>query len=102
MICFSPDDENIAGTYLDPSFISNPNRPPDELLNWHFRQAVLHNMKGMGEPYFEDHFPPGSDMVGQILKGPKPESRMEFELFTKLGHLTEGENQLSTKDTIEA
>ena len=39
----------------------------DELLRWDFRQAVLTNMKGAGEPIFEDDFPPGSDMIGEIL-----------------------------------
>ncbi|KAL1970611.1 hypothetical protein VTN77DRAFT_4255 [Rasamsonia byssochlamydoides] len=90
IICFHPDVDNIAGTYPDRSFTSNPSRPPDELLNWHFRQAILTNMKGMGEPCFENDFPPGSDMVGQILRGPKAGERMEFELFTRLGHLDRG------------
>ncbi|KAL1988415.1 hypothetical protein VTN96DRAFT_9470 [Rasamsonia emersonii] len=87
VICFRRDKDNIAGTYLSPSFITDPRRSPDELLNWHFRQAVLTNMKGIGEPFFENDFPPGSDMVGQILRGPKPRERMEFELFMRLSHL---------------
>jgi hypothetical protein len=41
-------------------------------------------MKGAGEPMFEHDFPPGSDMVGSILKGPKAAMRMEFELFNRL------------------
>ena len=65
--------------------VDNPQRPPDELLRWHFKQAVLINMKGVGEPVFEQDFPPGSDMVGEILHGPKAAERMEFELFTRLG-----------------
>lgn len=81
--------DNIAGTHLDndssDSFVSSPNRPPDELLDWHFRQAVLTNVKGTGEPCFEHDFPPGSDMLGQIRRGPKAGERMEFELFTRLG-----------------
>lgn len=55
--------------------------PPDKLLRWHFRQAVLTNMKGAGEPCFETDFPPGSDMIGEIMSGPKAAARMEFELF---------------------
>jgi hypothetical protein len=29
-------------------------------------------------------FPPGSDMMGQILRGPRAADRMEFELFGRL------------------
>lgn len=46
-------------------------------------------MKGLGEPCFESDFPPGSDMVGQILTGPKPRERMEFELFMRLRHVVD-------------
>ena len=38
-------------------------------------------MKGVGEPFFETDFPPGSDIMGQIMSGPKAGERMEFELF---------------------
>ena len=42
------------------------------------------NIKGTGEPIFEHDFPPGSDIVGNILEGPKAAERMEFELFSRL------------------
>jgi len=38
-------------------------------------------MKGAGEPCFETDFLPGSDIMGQIMSGPKARERMEFELF---------------------
>jgi hypothetical protein len=41
-------------------------------------------MRGAGEPVFEHDFPPGSDMMGSILEGPKAAERMEFELFSRL------------------
>jgi hypothetical protein len=41
-------------------------------------------MKGAGEPNFEHDFPPGSDMIGDILKGPKAAERMELELFNRM------------------
>jgi len=41
-------------------------------------------MKGAGEPIFEHDFPPGSDIVGDILRGPRAAERMEFELFGRL------------------
>ena len=33
----------------------------DELLRWNFRQSVLANMRGAGEPVFEHDFPAGTD-----------------------------------------
>jgi hypothetical protein len=48
------------------------------------------NMKGAGEPTFEHDVPPGSDIVGSILKGPKAAERMEFELFNRMATQFEG------------
>ena len=79
-----PDSKNLAGKHLDQELLNSPQRPVDEVLRWHFRQAVIANMKGAGEPIFEHDFPPGSDMVGDILRGPKAGERMEFELFSRL------------------
>jgi hypothetical protein len=81
---FGFDSEGIAGKHLDCRLLNDPQRPVDELLRWHFRQAVLINMRGAGEPVFEHDFPPGSDIVGSILEGPKATDRMEFELFSRL------------------
>ena len=74
----------IAGRYLNPQLLNHHQRPIDDLLRWHFRQAVLTNMRGAGEPVFEHDFPPGSDMMGHILRGPRAAERMEFELFGRL------------------
>ena len=65
-------------------FLANPARCSDQLLRWHFRQAVLANMRGTGEIILEHDFPPGSDMMGEILGAPQAEERMEFELFGRL------------------
>jgi hypothetical protein len=83
-VFFADDGEGLAGKYLDQEFLDDPQRPVDQLLRWHFRQAVLANMRGAGEPRFEHDFPPGSDIVGDILNGPKSAERMEFELFNRL------------------
>ena len=84
-MCFIPDSKGIAGKYLDERLLNNTVlKPPDQLLRWHFRQTVLTNMRGAGEPIFEHDFPPGSDMMGSILEGPKAAERMEFELFNRL------------------
>jgi hypothetical protein len=40
-------------------------------------------MRGVGEPVFEIDFPPGSDMMREIMSGPKAGERMEFELFSR-------------------
>lgn len=73
---------------------NNPDRVADDLLRWHFRQSVLANMKGAGEPIFEHDFPPGTDMVKEILQGPDPAQRMELELFSRLqGIPQEGDNE---------
>jgi hypothetical protein len=41
-------------------------------------------MKGAGEPRFEHDFPSGSDIIGDILRGPKAAERMQYELFSRL------------------
>ncbi|EPE04271.1 hypothetical protein F503_01275 [Ophiostoma piceae UAMH 11346] len=84
-VFFKPDFYGLGGTGLERRLLDDPRRPPDELLEWHFEQAVLYNVRGGGEPSQEFDFPPGSDMVGEILAGPKAIERMEFELFTRLG-----------------
>ncbi|KAG0131755.1 hypothetical protein HOY82DRAFT_578469 [Tuber indicum] len=54
---------------------------------WHFRQPVLANRRGLGEPIFEHDFPPGTDMVGKILACPKGKERFELEMASKLSGL---------------
>lgn len=63
---------------------ANPDRVADGLLRWHFRQAVLANMRGAGEPIFEHDYPPGTDMMGEIMEGPFAAEHMELELFSRL------------------
>jgi len=83
-VIFGHNGKGLAGKHLDQNLINNPQQPVDQLLRWHFRQAVLANVRAAGEPRFEHDFPPGSDMVGDILRGPKAAERMEFELFSRL------------------
>ncbi|KAK9326103.1 HNH endonuclease-domain-containing protein, partial [Lipomyces orientalis] len=84
--CFDKDPFKIDGRILDPICRESNGEEGarDELLRWHFRQAVLANMRGAGEPSFEMDFPPGSDMMGDILSGPQAAKRMEAELFSRL------------------
>ncbi|MCJ1227382.1 hypothetical protein MMC12_004037 [Toensbergia leucococca] len=99
VISFTEDGDDVAGKFLDEQFRNDPERPPDELLRWHFRQAVLTNMKGAGEPEFEIDFPPGSDVLGEIRRGPKPEKRMGFELFDRLALLGNYSSVFKTKNS---
>ncbi|KAK9234188.1 HNH endonuclease-domain-containing protein [Lipomyces kononenkoae] len=83
---FDADLERLDGRVLDP-ICRDPNDERsvrDELLRWHFRQAVLANMRGAGEPVHEFDFPPGTDMIGDILSGPQAAQRMEAELFSRV------------------
>ncbi|KAF8416258.1 HNH endonuclease-domain-containing protein [Tirmania nivea] len=82
-VSINPDIERISpGNILSLGIMSVG--PLDQLLRWHFRQAVLANMRGSGEPVFEVDFPPGSDMMGEIMQGPTAAERMEFELFSRI------------------
>lgn len=52
IIYFGIDNMCVDGKILDP-VCRNPNNPhhvSDGLLRWHFRQSVLANMRGAGEP----------------------------------------------------
>ncbi|KAJ8100800.1 HNH endonuclease-domain-containing protein [Lipomyces tetrasporus] len=82
IITFRDDVFNVGGRLLDPVCRdpSDENSVRDELLRWHFRQAVLANIRR--------DFPPGSDMVGEIRNGPDAVKRMEAELFSRLGGLS--------------
>lgn len=86
IICFTEDNWDVDGRILDECcrLPGEAASVCDQLLRWHFRQCIFANMRGAGEPIFETDFPPGADMVGEILSGPAPEARMEFELFSRV------------------
>ncbi|PUU82978.1 hypothetical protein B9Z19DRAFT_937281, partial [Tuber borchii] len=50
IVSFRGSNYGIAGTRLNKTFRDDPSRPVDQLLRWHFRQAVLANVRGQGEP----------------------------------------------------
>ena len=66
-MCFSPDTRSfrMPGRHLDQTFLSNPLRV-DELLRWHFRQAVLTNMKGAGELWLDTELECTEDAVNGV------------------------------------
>jgi len=72
----------MASRHLDQTFLKNPLRPSDQLLRWHFRQAVLVSVKGLDGRYLEHDFPCGSDIMTKIMNGPRVQKRMEFELLS--------------------
>ncbi|KAJ8103590.1 HNH endonuclease-domain-containing protein [Lipomyces tetrasporus] len=88
--CFSIDLYRVDGRTLDPVCRdpADERAVVDEFLRWHFRQAVLANMKGEGESVFEFDFPDGSDMVAEILSGPRAGERMEAELSLRLNSVS--------------
>jgi len=86
IVVFDIDIFGLDGRTLDP-VCRNPDDPhcvSDELLRWHFRQSILANARGAGEPIFEHDFPPGHDMVGEILAGPSGQERFELEIASRL------------------
>ena len=85
-MAFSKDVFDVDGRTLDPVCrdAANPHRVPDQLLRWHFRESVLANMRGAGEPVFEHDFPPGTDMMTEIREGPLAQERFELELSSRL------------------
>lgn len=79
-------DLEIDGRVLDPICCNpdNPDHVSDEVLRWHFRQSVLANMRGAGEPLFETDFPPGTDMMATLRAEPYGKERFEMELASRL------------------
>ncbi|EQL30555.1 hypothetical protein BDFG_06950 [Blastomyces dermatitidis ATCC 26199] len=86
IVSFLPDYFGIDGRILDPICRDpeNLHRVSDEGLRWHFRQSVLDNMRGAGEPVFEHDFPPGTDMLDTWRQEPYGKERFEMAVATKL------------------
>ncbi|KAG0639916.1 hypothetical protein HOY80DRAFT_1015685 [Tuber brumale] len=86
VVVFDVDIFGYDGRILDPVCRNqdDPHRVSDDALRWHFRQSVLANVRGVGEPIFEHDFPPGTDMLSEILSGPCAQERFELEIATRL------------------
>ncbi|KAF8465276.1 hypothetical protein BDZ91DRAFT_659436 [Kalaharituber pfeilii] len=86
VVVFDDDILGLDGRILDAVCRdpANPHRVSDQLLRWHFRQSVLANMRGAGEPIFEHDFPPGTDMMTEIREGPYAKERLEMEFASRL------------------
>jgi len=86
VIVFCGDPFGYDGKILDP-VCRNPADPSsvsDQLLRWHFRQSILANMRGDGQPLYEHDFAPGTDMMDEILDGPNGKERFEFMMAARL------------------
>lgn len=83
---FGLNSWGIDGRTLDPVCRNPATRDHvlDELLRWHFRQAVLANMRGAGEPLVKSDFPPGSDMMATLREELYGKERFEMELESRL------------------
>ena len=78
------DDARIAGTHLDKTFLEDPERPVDQLLRWHFRQAVLANVRGQGEPGFVWDSPRHWEIIDEIPSDPKAREKIKIEYLSWL------------------
>ncbi|KAG0636525.1 hypothetical protein HOY80DRAFT_1139044 [Tuber brumale] len=90
VVVFTIDRSGIDGRILDPVCRSptDPHHVSDQLLRWHFRQSVLADMRGAGEPVFEDHSQSGTDMEGEILVGRYSHKRSECEIPERVGEVS--------------
>ena len=89
VFAFVPGYEDITGKALKLDHIQDLNsRPLDDLFRDHFLQAVLKNMKGVGEPNwdYEDALGGGSvDLSRMDLWGGKlGKAHLEFEMAHRL------------------
>jgi len=85
IVTFCGDSFGHDGKILDPVCRNpaDPNSVSDHLLRWHFRQSILANMRGDGEPLYEHDFA-GADMMDGILNGPNGKERFEFVMAAQL------------------
>jgi len=65
------------------------------LLRWHFRQSILANIRGAGEPIFEADFPGGTDIMATLRIEPYGKERFEMELAARL-KLAEQDSEVVT------
>jgi len=88
VVCF------VARPRLDGMIMfRNPNipaqyQPSRELLKYHFRMAVLCNMKGRaGYPEWDEDMPEGYDHMSEIANSEQGKLRLETVLAGKLNNL---------------
>ena len=86
MVVFDTDIYGYDGRILDPVCRNpaNPHCVSDQILRWHFRQSVLANARGAGEPIFDHELLSRTDMMIEILASQDAQERFELELASRL------------------
>lgn len=82
---FLPYVDNLDGRTLDSRcLVAGNNRISDDCLRWHFRQAVLLKMKGVGERPWDTE-PPDEETLEAYMDLPDGPALVEAELYNRLG-----------------
>lgn len=82
-MCFLPPAQQWAGRRLDQSFIDHPLRPSDALLSWHYRQAILTNVKSVGQTLEDTDMTLETDLATALKEGLNV-GWVEFQLAQRL------------------
>ncbi|KAI9780784.1 MAG: hypothetical protein M1839_006572 [Geoglossum umbratile] len=88
--CFTPDTWGFDGRFMVQSNYPQRYRPLRSLLKYHFRMAVLCNMKARGPEYdWDEDIPPGMDPVAEISNSKEGKLRFELVMAERLNSLLE-------------
>ncbi|EFR00721.1 hypothetical protein MGYG_03726 [Nannizzia gypsea CBS 118893] len=92
---FKPNSAEYHNIQLHPVCrnTNGPHHVSDIRLRWHYEQAILANVRGAREqqPVFEHDFPPGTDMLGEIRRGPEGGTTVwDIPLLLRLALITQG------------
>jgi hypothetical protein len=82
---FDLDFRKVGGRTLAESARENDiSGARDQLLMWHFRQCILANMSGTGEPIWDYGDNEPGDQVAQIMEEDESGRRLYLELAHRL------------------
>ncbi|KAI9769519.1 MAG: hypothetical protein M1840_003996 [Geoglossum simile] len=88
--CFVPDPMGFDGNYMVRSNHPQHYQPLRSLLKYHFRMAVLCNMKARGPEYdWDEDIPPGMDPVAEISNSKEGKLRFELVMAERLNPLVD-------------
>ncbi|KAF3211247.1 hypothetical protein TWF106_007870 [Orbilia oligospora] len=82
---FDDDNFGYSGKYMSlPARQNGESGARDTLLQWHFRQSVLANMRGAGEPIWDYGPNEEGDVVGRLLSSDHTMTRLGEEVGARL------------------
>ncbi|KAF3318609.1 hypothetical protein TWF173_006631 [Orbilia oligospora] len=82
---FDDDNFGYSGKYMSiPARQNGEVGARDTLLQWHFRQSVLANMRGAGEPIWDYGPNEEGDVVGRLLSSDHTMTRLGEEVGARL------------------